>query len=126
MVWRLALVGFVFGILALSLQLAARPVSGEVIDLLRAMVLGSWDSLVLSRAEVRPLTTVGHLASPPDEGFMQDDCDVDDDEFSDMLLLVLRAYVPRRALLCRSINGSPRAYLWPAHYFMRPQLLARL
>jgi hypothetical protein len=122
----LALVGLFCAVLGPSLQDAASLVAGEALDALRVMALGSRVSLVLSRAEQRDLTTAAHLASAPGEPFMLNDCDVDDDETSDMPLLIRRVHVLPPAAIDAGLNSSTHICLWPTHYLVRPQLLARL
>jgi hypothetical protein len=122
----LALVGLFLGVLAPSLPPAASPVAREAISLLRAIVFGSGASPVLSLAEERPLTPAAHLTSPPDDRSTLDDYDLDDDESSTMPLLTLGAQFLPPAPVGRGVNDSSHACMWPAHYFVRPQLLTRL
>jgi hypothetical protein len=126
MVWSRVLMGFVFGVLALSLQYVASPVTGEPMGLLRVMTLGSGAFPVLSHAEQGPLTTVAHLVAPPDENFILNAYDVDDDDASDMPLWILRADVLPLVPAGISFHDSTHACLWPTHYLVRPQLLTRL
>jgi hypothetical protein len=125
-VLRLALVGFVLAVLALSLTEEASPVAGETMSLLRVMGLRSAVSPVLSRSEEHSLPTAARLASPPDESFTLDDYDWDDDDASDMLLLIPRAHILPPTAVCRDSTGSTQTRLWPTHYLVRPQLLTRL
>jgi hypothetical protein len=125
MVWRLALVGFFLGVLALTLQDAASPIAGEAMGPFTVPALWSGDSPNLGRAEEHPLTTEARLAPPPDERFMLDNNDVDDDDFSAMALPTLRAYVLPPAPVGIGINGSIHVSFWPTHYLVRPQVLTR-
>jgi hypothetical protein len=126
MVWILALVGCLFGILALSLAHAASPAAGEVMGPLSTIVSGSGASPVLSRVEARPLTTMTFFASPSDESFTLDDNDLDDDDSSAMPLRILRGHFLPPTPVCVCFTGSTHTCLWPTHYFMRPQLLTRI
>jgi hypothetical protein len=124
-VWSLAVVGCFLAILALSLPEAASLVTGEMINLLRVVALGSGASPVLSRSEEHPLTAAAHLALSPDESFTTDVPDMDDDGSSDMPLVVLKAHVLPPTAVCRGFNDSTHACLWPTRYLERPQLLTR-
>jgi hypothetical protein len=126
MVLRLALVGFVLSILALSLPDAARLVAGEAMGPLRVVALESRASPAFSRSAEHPLSTAARLTSPPEERFMLHDYDWDDDDSLDMLLLILKAHALPPTAVYRGFNGLTHACLWPTHYLVRPQLLTRI
>jgi hypothetical protein len=126
MLWRLALVAFVLGLLALHLPDVASLSAGEATGLLRAMAPGPGASLVFSLAEERPLATVADLSSPPDARFTPDGSDVDNDDSSAIPLLIRRVDFLPPAPVGIDLNGSTHACFWPAHYLVRPQLLSRL
>jgi hypothetical protein len=125
MAWCLALVGFFFAVLALSLPGAVSPVAGEAMDPLRATAPGSEASLVLSRAEEPPLPAEACLTSLPDARLTRGDGDVDDDAPA-IPLLVLRAESLPPPPVGIDRNGSPHTGGWPTDYLVRPQLLTRL
>jgi hypothetical protein len=125
-VWGLMVVGFFPGVPALSLPETARLVVVETMSLLHVMALRSAASPVLSRSEEHLLPTAAHLASSPDESFALDDCDWDDDNSSDMPLLIRKALVLPLTAGYVGFNGLTHASLWPTHYLVRPQLLLRL
>jgi hypothetical protein len=125
MVWSWVLVGFVFGVLALSL-LASSPVASEVMASLRVMALRLGASPALSSAEERPLLPMARLTSLSDARCMLDDYDVDDDDSSAMPLLTLKPHVLTPVPVSVRLHGSTHISLWPTPYHVRPQLLARL
>jgi hypothetical protein len=112
--------------LALSLPEAASLVAGEMLSLLRAVALGSEATPVLSRTASRPPTPAAHAAPPPDERFTLHNYDWDDDDSSDMLLVVPTPHGLPLAAVRTRFDGSTHPRLWPIHYLVRPQLLARL
>jgi hypothetical protein len=124
LVWMLALVGFVFGILALGRQDAVSPVASEVMGSLRVMALWFGASPALSSAEEWPLLPMARLASLPDEHCMLDDYDVDDDDSSAMPLLTLIPHVLPPVPVGVRLHGSTQVSLWPTPYHARPEGLA--
>jgi len=97
MVWRLALSGLFYGVLALSLPDLASSAVGEVMGSLYLISLRSGASPVLSRAETCPLAPLTPPASQFNERFTLDDSDVDDDNS----LLTFRAHFLPPAPVCR-------------------------
>jgi hypothetical protein len=126
MVWSWVLVGFVFGVLALSL-LASSPVASEMMASLRVMALQLGASPALSSAEERPLLSMTHLVSLSDGRCTPDDYDVDDDDDSSaMPLLTLRPHVLLPVPVGVHLYSVTHASFWPTPYHLRPQLLSRL
>ena len=113
-------------ILVLSVSGAAGLVAGEMMRLPHSVALGSEVSPVFSRTPSRPLTPEAHVASPPGQRFTTDDCDWDDEDASDMRLVVLTAHGLPVAAVRTRFDGATHACVWPIHYLVRPQLLARL
>jgi hypothetical protein len=126
LVLRLALVAFVFSILALWLPAAAGSLYGEARGPLRVVALESRVSPALSRSAEHPLRTAGRLTLPLDASFTLDDDDQDDDDASDMLLLSLKAHALPPDIICIRFNAVTHACVWPTDYLVRPQLLSRL
>ncbi len=126
MVWSWVLVGFVFGVLALSLQDAASPVASEMMASLRVMALRLGAFPALSSTEEWPLLPMARLTSLLDERCMLDDYDVDDDDSSAMPLLTLRPHVLSPVSVSVRLHSAIHASFWPTPYHVRPQLLTRL
>jgi hypothetical protein len=126
MVLRQALVGFVLSLPALSLPDAAGSLEGEAMGPLYVVALESRASPALSRSAEHPLSTAARLTAPPNESFTLDDYDRDDDDASDVLLLIRKAHALPPTAGDISFNGLTHACVWPTYYLVRPQLLTRL
>ena len=127
MVWSWVLLGFVFGVLALSLQDAASPVASEVMASLRVMALRLGASPALSSTAEWPLFPVAYLTSLTDERCMSDDYDLDDDDDSAaMPLLMLKPHALTPIPVSVRLQDSTHISLWPTPFHVRPQLLSRL
>jgi hypothetical protein len=124
--WMLALIGCVFGILALNLPGTASPVTSEVMASLRFIAFQLDASPNLSSSEEGALLPVDHLTSPSDTRGIPDDYGVDDNDSSAMLLSVhrFRAFSPMPVNV--RLPRVARAFYWPTPYHVRPQLLSRL
>ena len=127
MVWSWVLVGFVLGVLALSLQDAAGPVASEVMASLRVMALRSGDSPALSSTKEWPRLPMAHLTSLSDARCMLDDYDFDDDDDASAIpLLALRPHVFSPVSASVRLHSAIHVSFWPTPYHTRPQLLTRL
>lgn len=126
MVWSWVLVGFIFGVLALSVQNAASLVASEVMASMRVMPLRLGASPALSSTAEWPLFPIAHLTALSDERCMLDVYDVDDDDASAMPLLTLKPHALTPVPVSKRLHSSTHISLWPTPYHVRPQLLARL
>jgi hypothetical protein len=125
-VWSLVLVGFVFGVLALSQQDTASPAGSEVLASLRVMALRLGASPALSNTAEWPLLSTAHLASLSDARGRLDDYDFDDDAASALHLLMRRPPVLSPVPVGVRVPRATHAFFWPILYHVRPQLLSRL
>jgi hypothetical protein len=126
MVWSWLLVGFVFGVLALSLQDAASPVASEVMASLRVMALRLGASPAFSSTAEWPLFSVVYLTSLTDERCMSSDYDFDDDDSAAMPLLRLKPHALTPIPVSVRLQDSTHISSWPTPFHVRPQLLSRL
>jgi hypothetical protein len=126
MVWIWTLVGCVLGVLALSLQGAARPVASEVLASLRVMTLRLGASPTLSSPAEWPLLPMAHFASLSDARGMLEDYDIDNDDSSVMSLRTCRPHVRSSVPVGVRVHSATYTSFWPTPYHVRPQLLIRL
>jgi hypothetical protein len=121
------LVGYLIGILAVSLTHAAGPAAGETVIPLRVMSSREEASFALSSTGEDRLPPMDRLPPLFDECFMLD-YDLEDDNSSATPWLTARGHFLLQAPIFLGFNGLTHTCLWskPTHYLVRPHLLIRL